>query len=73
MSEKKNQSSAHARQIKSFPPPKYHGLVVGMSKLEGISKSEVVCIALKQYFDSMPERDRARLMSVSKQGSKHSY
>lgn len=59
-------SSSHQRTIKAYPTPKYFNLVDSLSKSEGISRSEVVSVALKSYFDNMPEEQRQRIATNSK-------
>lgn len=62
----KQKSAALLRHVQSYPPPKYFGLILAMAKCDEISKSEVINIAVKQYFDSMPTEERMRIIQQSK-------
>lgn len=59
-------STALERRLQGYPPPKYHRLTEAYAKATGVTKSEVVTIALKNFFDRMPEGERARIISASK-------
>jgi hypothetical protein len=67
--ENKKKSAAIERRVQAYPPPKYHKLTEAYAKATGITQSEVVTTALKDFFDKMPECERSRIISVSK----HSY
>lgn len=62
----KKKSVALQRNIHAYPPPKYYTLVDAMSKCREISKSEVVSIALKEYFDRMPEGERQTILTLGR-------
>lgn len=64
MSEKK--SVAVTRRVQGYPPPRIHSLAVGYSKVYNVGQSELVTEALKQFFDRMPEGERARILTASK-------
>lgn len=63
---KKHRSSSLDRHISVYPHPKYYNMVVALANCEEMSKSEVINTALKEYFDRMPESERQRIISVSK-------
>lgn len=59
----KNKSKALDRKIEAYPQPYYHRLVTGYVAIHEVSRSEVVCQALKLYFDTMPQDQKSRLMN----------
>lgn len=62
-------SDALNRHVQAYPSPKYHTLVVEHAKAVG-TKSEVVCEALKQYFDNM---DQNYVKGLLNRAHKNSY
>ena len=65
----KKRSSALDRRVQFYPPPKYSELTRAYSKVNEMKDSEVAKIALKEFFDRMPEAERRRILTQSK----HSY
>lgn len=65
MSEKKkyNQTIALKRRIDYYPRPTYEMLVKAYAKETGESKSAVVEMGVKLFFDSMPQEKRNRLLA----------
>lgn len=63
--------SSWRNQVRATLPPKYGALVDSLSKENEMSASSVVRLAVKQYFDSMPEAQRRGLLHKAQ--SKHSY
>ena len=62
----KQKSAALQRHVQAYPPPKYFGLILAMAKCDAISKSEVINIAVKQYFDNLPQDEKTRIIQQSK-------
>lgn len=54
------------RRVHAYPPPKYHELTTAYAKANEMPKSEVVTLALKQFFDSMPKQEQVRIQNLSK-------
>ena len=55
MNQDNKKSSALDRKVESYPNPKYHTLIVNYARVKEVSKSEVMCDALRLFFDSMPQ------------------
>jgi len=64
MDEKSRRSSSLDRQIQTYPHPHYYKLSIGFAKNNLISKGEAVEVAIKYFFDSMPEAKRNELIRV---------
>jgi hypothetical protein len=63
MTEKKPISIAHKRRIDYYPRPTYEKLVKAYAQETGESKSAVVEMGVKLFFDSMPQDKRNKLLS----------
>ena len=59
----KSKSSSLERKIEAYPKPYYHKMIVGYVAIHEVSKSEVVCNALKLYFDIMPHDEKQRILT----------
>lgn len=66
MPEKKPISIAHKRRIDYYPRPTYEMLVKAYAEETGESKSAVVEMGVKLFFDSMPQEKRAKLLAKNR-------
>jgi hypothetical protein len=57
-------SVSHTRRAVSYLRPKAHHLTTKMSKVEEISVSEIINIALDQYFKQLPENKRQQYLNT---------
>lgn len=56
-------SSSHNRRVVSYLRPKAHFFITNMAKVEDISVSEIINIALEQYFKQLPETKRQQYLA----------
>lgn len=61
MSEKKNKTLE--RRVVSYPPPKVFNLVSKYSEVNEMTRSETICLALRQFFDQMPADQKIRILN----------
>lgn len=75
MAEKKAKSSSHGRMVTCYPSPKYHTLLLGYQKHNELKKSEAMARILQEYFDKMPEPQKAVCLNegIIVTRSKHQY
>ena len=72
-------SDALSREVQCYPSPKYFALVKGYAVLNQASRSETANLAIKCFFDSLPEDERKRYINAAqtyptkKSVSKNSY
>lgn len=59
-------STAIERIVQAYPPPKYHQLLCADAKVSGVSRSNIVCDALKAYYDRMPEQEKQRILRAAR-------
>ena len=71
--------STQDRQVKGYLKPKYKNLVTAYTGVKEMTTSEVVNLAIENFFNNMPEGERQRLLAVQVQAplqknySKNSY
>jgi len=72
---KKNKSIAQERRVVCYPPPKYHTLLDGYISSNEMKRSEALTEIMRNFFDKMPEAQKARCMNegIKINKSKHSY
>lgn len=68
MADKKKQSCSHTRQVKAYPPQRIYSLTQAYARMEEVSKSTVVEIALRRFFDSLSPEEKARVQMFAKNG-----
>lgn len=56
-------SVAHKRKVNAYPSTVNFKLLSAESDMTSISRSRIVDKALKQYYDSMPEGEKRRLLN----------
>lgn len=54
---------AKKRCVHSYLSTKYHSLTIGYAERNEMRKSEVVKLAVKEFFDRMPKHEQERLMT----------
>ena len=59
------------RRLQCYPPAKYCNLTKALARANGMREGQVVTVALKEYFDRMPEQERQRILSQG--GSSNHY
>lgn len=47
------QSTTQERKVYAYPSPKYHKLLTDYCDNHEVSKSDVICSALKAFFDAL--------------------
>lgn len=62
----KNSNPCLERHIQAYPPPKYYQLVKAYAKVNDMKVSETVSLAIRDFFDRMPEAERQRIVQISK-------
>lgn len=62
----KPKSIALERRVQCYPSPHYHILVNGYAIEYDLSKSNVICLGIKLFFDSLPAHERERLIKSGK-------
>jgi hypothetical protein len=56
-------SVSHKRRVVSYLRPKAHFFTTNMSKVEEISVSEIINMALDNYFKQLPETKRQQYLN----------
>jgi hypothetical protein len=54
----KKRSITQERKVYAYPSPKYHRLLLNYCRDQELSKSDVICLALREFFDA---RNRSKL------------
>lgn len=65
---KPTKSVALQRRVQCYPSPHYHTLVVAYARQHELSNSDVACIGIKLFFDTMPLNAREELLRMHKMG-----
>jgi hypothetical protein len=65
MSDKKRSSSLE-RRVQYYPKPRYEALIDSYAKDLNVSKSSVIGMGVKLFFDTMPAHKREELLRDQK-------
>jgi hypothetical protein len=61
------QVSTLARQVQTYPSPKYFGLFIAYANLNEMKKSEAAAHMIRCFFDQMPEGEKIRIVNCRRE------